>query len=284
MNEIADGIFVETSFEGVNVGAVVTDDALIYIDAPTFPSDARYWVSQIEGLYRGRYRFLVLTDYHGDRIMNCRWFQSRVISHRYSANKIIGYEKRYPQHNLNSLSQRFPNRAKELSTGPVGRPNISFSRYLSIKTGKYDVLLEAYPGPTEGNILVHIPECNILFSGDTIVCSQFPALSEMKSRSWLDTLQVIQKSNYSHYRIIPGRGDLGDISAAKSLFKFVESMRQSVIGFIQGGHSIEKIDKLAAQFLGFFPNEGLPQVWLVREITLGLENIYNELTLNNHTI
>ena len=108
MQEIANGIFIETEYEGVNVGAIVTSEGLVCIDTPSYPRDARDWIMGLERLHAKPIRFLILTDAHGDRILNTRWFNASIIAQQAVAEKLLGYEKRYPQSFIESLSQRDP--------------------------------------------------------------------------------------------------------------------------------------------------------------------------------
>ena len=41
MQKLAKDIYVESGFAGVTVGAVVTSEGIVCIDAPTHPADAR---------------------------------------------------------------------------------------------------------------------------------------------------------------------------------------------------------------------------------------------------
>jgi glyoxylase-like metal-dependent hydrolase (beta-lactamase superfamily II) len=276
MNEIAEGIFVETEFEGVNVGAVVSDDVLIYIDAPTFPRDARFWSTQVERLYPGRLRFLVLTDYNGDRILNSRWLQATLICQKNSAGKINGYDKRYPQKLLDSLHQRNLIQGKDLSNSPVDKASISFSSGLRIQSTTCDILLDHKPGPTSGSLCVQIPDNKVLFSGDAIVCDTFPPLSEMCSHSWLNTLESFDLCDLAGFRVVPGRGSITDPSAVSIVAEFIKAMRSAVLEFFRSSQPVEEIGQLSSQFLHFFPRGNLPDAWLAEDITKGLERIYNE--------
>jgi glyoxylase-like metal-dependent hydrolase (beta-lactamase superfamily II) len=284
MNEIAEGVFVETEFEGVNVGAVVTDDVLIYIDAPTFPRDARFWSTQVERLYPGRLRFLVLTDYNGDRILNSRWLQATLICHKNTAEKINSYDKRYPQKLLDSLYRRIPNEGKDLSNSPVDKASISFSSGLRIQSTTYDILLDYKPGPTSGNLCVQIPENKVMFSGDTIVCDTFPPLSEMCSHSWLNTLESIDRFDLTDVRVIPGRGSITEPSAVNIMAEFIKAMRRAVLEFFRSNQPVDDIGQLSSQFLHFFPRGNLPDEWLSDDITQGLERIYNEYLVADRSV
>jgi len=81
MNQIADGVFCETGWEGANVGAVLTDDGAILIDSPMLPRDARTWKKQVVETSGGSPLFLINTDYHFDHIMTDCLLCERVIVH-----------------------------------------------------------------------------------------------------------------------------------------------------------------------------------------------------------
>ena len=135
MEEIADGIFAEFGYEGVNVGAIVTDSGIICIDAPTYPRDARDWVTQLDRLSAKPIKHLIVTDSNGDRLLNTRWINAPIVTHRWVAEKLTSYDKRYPQHLLDSLAQRNQFHGRELSPTPVDRPALSFSKDMKIFEG-----------------------------------------------------------------------------------------------------------------------------------------------------
>lgn len=43
MQKITDSLYVETGYEGCNVGFVVTEDGIVMIDTPMSPRDAVDW-------------------------------------------------------------------------------------------------------------------------------------------------------------------------------------------------------------------------------------------------
>ena len=50
MQKIGKDIYVESSFPGVTVGAIVTPEGVVLIDAPTHPADAQLWRMRIREL------------------------------------------------------------------------------------------------------------------------------------------------------------------------------------------------------------------------------------------
>ena len=47
MREIAENVFIETEYDGVNVGAVRTRRGIIAIDVPSYPRQARDWAMRL---------------------------------------------------------------------------------------------------------------------------------------------------------------------------------------------------------------------------------------------
>ncbi|HFQ94131.1 MAG TPA: hypothetical protein ENK32_08995, partial [Anaerolineae bacterium] len=76
MEQIANNIYVETNYEGVNVGAIVTPKGVIAIDAPSYTRQARDWAMRLNALHPKGIQYTILTDWHGDRILNTRWLNA----------------------------------------------------------------------------------------------------------------------------------------------------------------------------------------------------------------
>jgi len=185
MQEIASGVFVEAAYEGVTVAAILTDDGVICIDIPSYPRDARDWINRIGRLHGRGVRYLILTDYHGDRVLNTRWLGVPIIASQATADRLASYDRRYPQRMLESLTQRNPLLGRDLVSGPVDQVAISFSTEVSLHCGGQVVHLLCRPGPSAGAIWVHCPKADILFTGDSVVSGTHPPLRELMLEQWL---------------------------------------------------------------------------------------------------
>lgn len=60
MEKISDNVYVETGFEGCNVGFVVTGEGVVMIDTPQIPTDAIDWRDEIKKY--GPVRYLINTE------------------------------------------------------------------------------------------------------------------------------------------------------------------------------------------------------------------------------
>jgi glyoxylase-like metal-dependent hydrolase (beta-lactamase superfamily II) len=277
MEELAENIFVETGYEGVNVGAIVTEGGIICIDAPSYPRDARHWVTRLSQLNSKPIKFIILTNAHGDRIVNTRWLDAPIIAHENAAEKLNNYDKRYPQSLLESLSQRNPLAGKDLVNGPVDRAAVSFNKSLTIMADDYHINLTHSPGPSSGNIWAYIPETKILFAGDSISVNTPPMMAEIRYADWLQSLtETITTLNIQS--LVSGRGEISTPEeAVPPIVEFLTFLEERVREQILADNRRDTIANLEEQLLSIFPIGDLPREWVLKQIRLGLERVYNEI-------
>ncbi len=281
MQEIADGIFIETEYEGVNVGAVVTSEGLVCIDTPSYPRDARDWIMGLERLLAKPVRFLILTDAHGDRILNTRWFNASIIAHQAVAKKLLSYEKRYPQSILESLSQRDPKQGRELANSPVEQVAISFDKDLTIQAYKQKIVVRQMPGPTSGNTWVFVPEKGVLFAGDGIASGTPPFLADMNLWAWLDTLNNFDAHEMPVDVIVPGRGEIGNVKLIDQMQDFLSHINNSIGKIVENGETKSAVARVADSLIEEFPLASLPEEWVRCQYLQGLNRVYEKLATND---
>jgi glyoxylase-like metal-dependent hydrolase (beta-lactamase superfamily II) len=279
MEQLADRVYVETAYDGVNVGAILTQDGPVAIDVPSYPRDARDWATRLHTLNRRSVQFVALTDCHGDRILNTRWFSAPIIAHRATADRLNSYDKRYPQSLLDSLLARNPTGGRLLSNSPVERVTLSFDQDLRLIKGEFEVEFVAAPGPTPGNIWVYLPQAGILFAGDTITAGRHPLLAEANSEQWLSTLERLKQWPQEIKVIVSGRGPLCDVNAVQPVRNYIVQMRERI-----QQHCLEKRVRTETaayvpEFLSMFPLNSYPPEWMQRQIRLSLERVYDEIQL-----
>lgn len=279
MEQVADNVFIETSYEGVNVGAILTSQGIIAIDTPTYPRQAREWATRLQSTFHQPLLYLILTDYSGERILNTRWFNAPIIVHEATADKMHSYDKRYPSALLENISSRNPARSRELSGGQIEKPTMSFSNNLQLLKGDTSLLLQAAPGPTKGNLWVYLPQRNLLFTGDSITAGYHPLLQEGISQQWLETVKKVQNWEGTRPLILPGRGAASPASVADGMVAYLSCLRGHIQAHIQAGKPREDTAVYIPQLLTFFPNNGTPTDWLQQQLKLSLDHVYDEIQL-----
>ncbi|MFN2222661.1 MAG: MBL fold metallo-hydrolase [Chloroflexota bacterium] len=277
MQEIASGVFIETAYEGVNVAAILTDEGIIAIDAPSYPRDAHDWVSRISRLHGRGVRYLLLTGYHGDRILNTRWFGVPIIASQATAERLDDYDRRYPQSLLEGLSLRNPQLGRELTSGPVDRVAISFTGHISLHSGRGLVNLVSRPGPNAGSAWVLWPEAGILFSGDSVVAGAQPPLSGLLLAQWLAGLKELNNDKRKPRLIVPGRGEPGGPELATSMITYLHHISAVVEQHIAAGGTRQELAGRAREILDYFATPEFGAEWYQREVILGLQRAYDQL-------
>jgi glyoxylase-like metal-dependent hydrolase (beta-lactamase superfamily II) len=282
MEQIAENVYVEPSYEGVNVGAIVTNQGIIAIDSPSYPRQAREWAMRLHTLSPRPVLFVILTDYHGDRVLNARWLNAPIIAQQVTADKLASYDKRYPAHLLDNLASRNPQRGRELGNGPIEKAAMSFSNDLHILKGGIQLRLLTAPGPTSGNIWVYLPTKGILFAGDTVTAGYHPLLLEGTSQLWLETLQRLQTWSEPLQTIVPGRGSFTHQETISPMSAYLGQMRECVEKHIAEGKVKEGTAVYIPEFLAMFPQNGLPDDWLRQQIKQSLDHVYDEIQLGRN--
>src|SRR5438093_8101229 len=79
MKQLTANVFVETELRGSNYGFVTTSDGIVLIDTPHKPSDALRLRAEVER--RGRLRYILNTEPHGDHWTGNAFFDARSEEH-----------------------------------------------------------------------------------------------------------------------------------------------------------------------------------------------------------
>ncbi|GIK54605.1 MAG: MBL fold metallo-hydrolase [Chloroflexi bacterium] len=279
MEQIADNIYIETAYEGVNVGAVVTGQGIIAIDAPTYPRQARDWAIRLQTLSPRPVLFTILTDYHGDRILNARWLNAPIIAHQVTAEKLDHYIKRYPANLLENMAARNPYRSRESISGAIEKAAINFTDSFHLHKGGVHFQLLKAPGPTSGNLWVYLPAKGILFAGDTVTTGHHPLLLEPVSDQWLQTLQRLERWPGALHTVVPGRGAIPVETDTVPIRAYLQQMQERVRSHVAAGKAREETAVYIPEFLAMFPINELPLDWLRQQIKCSLDHIYDEIQL-----
>jgi cyclase len=282
MKEIVKGIFVETEFEGTNVGAIQVEKELFCIDSPSYPRDARRWTTFLGSIHLKPARFTILTDCNGDRLLNTRWLNAPLIMHQHAADQLSGLKRRYPQEWLNSLSKRNPAAGKELSSSPIDRVSLSFSTEMKIVADGLTIVLRHEPGPTPASSWIFIPERKILFSGDSVVVDTHPLVADMHIGQWIDSLHRLTALGDALDVIVPGRGPLCDASSVTPILEYLLHFRALVQEHLDAGNMQESLSDYTDELIEYFPLGSLPIEWIRDQIVRGLERVYQELKVEDY--
>jgi glyoxylase-like metal-dependent hydrolase (beta-lactamase superfamily II) len=253
MHTIASGIYYESNYPGVTLGAVIMPRGTLMIDAPLRAEDARTWKSVLLTQSRGTHRLLINLDGHPDRTLGARFVDCTVVAQ----NNVLE-----TFNNRTSVFKGHPNGGgaewenyPEISGTRWMIPNLTFSDHMIIQWDKdypgidSEIIIEYHPGPSDGAAWVIIPNQKVVFVGDAVLLDQPPFLAWGHLSSWINTLSVLRSPRFRNYTIVSGRGGPVSIEYVREQHELLKSLHKKMETFVEKGSLFENIDKLANPFL-----------------------------------
>ncbi len=281
MQELAPGIFAETGFHRVNVGAILTDDGWVLIDTPPYPEDAHRWHEMLMGVAEVPIRAIVTTDCHRDHFIGNFWFAAPVIvAHAETINHLRNLPAAFLDSAVESLA-RDPVERSQFASVRVRLPTVGFTRRMQLRYGQREIPLLAMPGPTAGSLWVHLPQHGILFAGDSIITDQHLYISNSSTKAWLENLTNLRRSRFAADIIVPGRGPLTDKSATEPISNYLRLARRRVHSLYHAGRPRADTSTLIPELLPMFPYQEHEVERVQRRIKAGLDRIYEEFKLDD---
>jgi glyoxylase-like metal-dependent hydrolase (beta-lactamase superfamily II) len=272
MHQIVRGIYYETSFPGVTLGAILFTHATILIDAPLRAEDSRTWRSMLLNAGSSPNRFLVNLDAHPDRTLGARAMDCPVVAHQKTAQVFRNRPSVFKGQNNESGAEW------EASNDVVGTrwaaPDITFTDQMVFHWDDREVLLKPQPGPTPGSIWVIIPSAKVIFAGDTILQDQPPFLASADLPSWIGSLNLLLTS-YQDYLVISGRGGIVSQEAIQSQLSILKDILKGMERLAKRGASSEMTEALVE---GLLNNVSLPlekREQYIQRLRHGLYQYYN---------
>lgn len=275
MQKLANGVYAESDFQGVTVGAVVTEQGIVCVDTPTHPADARRWRLKLAQLSQKPIQYVVNLDHHRDRVIGNQWFEAPVIAHEAASERI----RAYPEQFRVALSESGADAdlAGELAGVKLVPPQLTFTQELILHKGGRELFVEHRGGAAPGASWVHLPDAKVLFVGDLLTLGAPPFLAEADIDRWLELLGDLRRARYRGYTFVPGRGPATDQSALKGFASYLSTVVRKVRRFHASDRPKTDLDQLVPSLLtAFNASNGLRDLY-ARRIRFGLEHLYDQV-------
>ena len=233
LHQLAPDVFAYTAAHDVsgealvNVsGIVATAEGVVVFDGMEDTAASQRLRRAAEGLGRGPVRLLVAGSWApGDRTSGNDAFRDvPIVSHRDARQKLVEYWA--------------------TAKGPAPPlPTIAFDSRLDLHLGGKEIrLLYLGRGHAPGDVVMYLPEEQILFSSELFFNRVFPGLRTGFSREWIETIDRIKAVGAK--LVVPGHGDLAD---AETLRGRLDEFRQSLVDLraevdkaYRAGHPVEE--------------------------------------------
>ena len=202
--EIGKDLFAFTAEGDPNSGIIIGDESVMVIDAQATPTLARQVIEKVRSVTDKSISHLVLSHYHAVRVLGAS---------EYKANNIIMSSKARSmvlergQEDWDSEFDRFPRLFKGHQEIPgLTWPTTTFENKMSIFLGKRRIdLYFLGRAHTAGDIVIHVPDSNVLFTGDIVEYKSACYCGDAHLQDWPATLKNIAK--FQAVSLVPGRGD-----------------------------------------------------------------------------
>ena len=202
--EIGNDLFAFTAEGDPNSGIIVGDDSVMVIDAQATPTLARQVIQKVRSVTDKPISHLVLSHYHAVRVLGAAEYKAANIIMSSKARSMVVERG---QEDWDSEFDRFPRLFKghEEISG-LTWPTTTFDKKMSLFLGKRRVdLYFLGRAHTAGDIVIHVPDSNVLFTGDIVEYKSACYCGDAHLQEWPKTLGKIAK--FQAVSLVPGRGD-----------------------------------------------------------------------------
>jgi glyoxylase-like metal-dependent hydrolase (beta-lactamase superfamily II) len=203
-DEIGPGLFAYTAEGDPNSGIIVGDDSVMVIDAQATPVMAGEVIARVRTVTDKPIRYVLLTHYHAVRVFGASGFKGAEILASDATRKLIVERG---QQDKDSEMGRFPRLFRAAESVPPGLtwPTMTFTGELRVWLGKREVILKHLGrAHTAGDVVAHVPDADIVFSGDLVEYHSACYCGDAHFTDWPATLDRLAALNSR--ALVPGRG------------------------------------------------------------------------------
>jgi len=271
MKQLSANVYAETGLRGSNHGFVTTSDGLVLIDGPFKPSDALRLKAEIER--RGRLRYIINTEPHGDHWTANAFFDVPVIAHEGVRTRIL--ETDMGEH-LARVASFGPEEPKLLDGYRPNAPVITFEREMRLHVGDHTFRMVHMPGHTAYQAAVIVEEEDVVFTSDNIFCQVQTWLQEADPDRWLQALEALRSLREDTF--VPGHGPICDKRYLREQEAFIREWVEYVRGGVERGMTRDEcVDTLTA-LTNRYPMDVEQEGMAPRVMRMNVANLYDYLT------
>tara|TARA_R110002049_G_scaffold151986_10_gene315788 strand:- start:9863 stop:10837 length:975 start_codon:yes stop_codon:yes gene_type:complete len=202
--EVGRDLWAFTAEGDPNSGVIIGDTSVMIIEAQATPRLANKVIEKVRQVTDKPITHVVLTHYHAVRVLGASAF---------GANQIImsemarGMVTERGQEDWDSEFQRFPRLFEGHESIPgLTYPTTTFNDRMTVYLGNRRIdLMHLGRAHTAGDIVVHVPDENVMFTGDIVEYNSACYCGDGYFGDWGNTLDAIKSFDVD--AIAPGRGD-----------------------------------------------------------------------------
>jgi len=271
MKPLTANVLVETGKRGANHGLVVTSDGLVLIDGPHKPSDALRLRAEIE--QRGRLRYIINTEPHGDHWTANAYFDVPVIAHEGVRARILGTDM---AEHVARVASFGPDEPALLEGYRPNAPIITFRDEMTLHVGHHTFRMISMPGHTPYQAAVIVEEEGVVFTSDNVFCKVHTWLQEADPDLWLralDSLRALPAET-----LVPGHGPVCDKRYLAEQGAFIREWVEYVRGAVGRGMSKDACLASLTAMTDRYPMDVEQDGMAPRVMRMNVANLYDFVT------
>lgn len=268
--KVADGVFAAIAKPGGlasgNAGFIIGDGGVLIVDTFSTPVAIEELLGEIAKQTDKPVRYAVNTHYHldhsgGNQVLAARGVP--IIAHDNVARWQTTKNRKFLP-SSEDLQKRRADAVKQLSETPedqkekraqlerqvrrfdallqikLTNPSITFSTGTThLYLGSREVLLFSLPGHTGGDVLVFVPDADVMFMGDMGWSRTLPNLVDATVNDWIPSLDKVL-TNHSKAKFVPGHGSVATAAEIRDFRDYLDDLRSRVKKGIADGLTIEQ--------------------------------------------
>lgn len=195
-----------------NAGFVVTGDGVVVIDALGSPALADALIAEIRRITPQPIRYVIVTHYHADHIYGLQAFKA-------AGATIVAHEAGRAYLSSDTARQRLDASRQQLApwvdekTQLVAADRWIGEQQVTLRVGALDLhIRHAGPAHTAEDLVVHVPQREVLFAGDLVFQGRIPFVGQADSQQWIAALTQLLDAKARV--VIPGHGPVSTDPAA----------------------------------------------------------------------
>lgn len=202
--EVGRDLWAFTAEGDPNSGVIIGDDSVMIVEAQATPRLANKVIEKVREVTDKPITHLALTHYHAVRVLGASAYAAPQIIMSEMARGMVAERG---QEDWDSEFQRFPRLFEGHESIPgLTWPTTTFNDRMTVFLGSRQVdLMHLGRAHTAGDIVVHLPDENVMFTGDIVEYHSACYCGDGYFAEWGATLDAIKAFGVD--AIAPGRGD-----------------------------------------------------------------------------
>jgi len=206
MEDITEGIYANTDWEGGNVSCINTSEGVVLVDTPMMPSQIDDCSAFVQRLNPKGVKYIINTHIHFDHIIGNNRLGGALIMHEQMRERLHDEDSTLRE----SFVPNSPGRTREeidfILNEPLLKSEITVITDLALHLGDTTIKAFHMGGHTPDSMVVYVEESKVLITGDNVTSGTHPYKGDACFSDWIKVFQRLKTLDIDI--VIPGHGTI----------------------------------------------------------------------------